>query len=83
MSTTECYDDTQVDTLLKGFAALFCVRLLLHHHRILIHAVRSIFDRAAWLEMGQMLCSQILGSYFLLLPIRDEAGVALGMCLPQ
>ncbi|BDA46374.1 hypothetical protein COCOBI_08-4660 [Coccomyxa sp. Obi] len=36
--------DDEVDTLLKGFAALFC----------------------------------ILGSYFLLLPIRDEAGVALG-----
>ncbi|EIE23972.1 hypothetical protein COCSUDRAFT_47078 [Coccomyxa subellipsoidea C-169] len=36
--------DEEVDTLLKGFAALFC----------------------------------ILGSYFLLLPIRDEAGVSLG-----
>ncbi|KAK9906792.1 hypothetical protein WJX75_008123 [Coccomyxa subellipsoidea] len=36
--------DDEVDTLLKGFAGLFCV----------------------------------LGSYFLLLPIRDEAGVSLG-----
>ena len=30
-----------------------------------------------------MFSSQILGSYFLLLPIRDEAGVALGMTLSE
>ena len=61
------YGTPQIDNLLLGFAALFCVIALTS--LILLLSVLCLKHRQTM---------QILCAYFVSLPLRDEAGVVLG-----